>query len=211
MKKNKVNKLVELLPEGLGEATINKIAELVNSTIQEEVAKVQKDLESKVFGFLELKKTEIKEAALKELQLENKQYRSLQLLEALKTCFALESSEEDTNKAVSTIAASNTKLDEKVKFLESEFEKVIEENKKITTQNKVLTDRNTQLAEKVKRFSRKVVGLTESVAEISNRQPKPFKSSEKALVLNNKEEVDVGESSSNPFINEDVLRIAKVK
>lgn len=211
-KQEKAVKLADILPEGLAESTVNKIAELVNKTINEEVAKKQKEIESKVFAFLEIKKAEIKESALKELQSENKQYRSLKVLEALKTCFALEADEKDISLAVDTVKTSNTKLDEKVKFLESEFAKVIEENKKVKTLNKTLADRNDLLSEKVKKFSRKIIGLTENVSEMSNKQPEPFKSSEKALVLNRKEEESESEeSNSNPFINEDILRIANVK
>jgi len=55
MSNEKVQNIAELLPEGLTEATLNEIAELVNSVINEQVEEQSRMLEAKVQAFLRMK------------------------------------------------------------------------------------------------------------------------------------------------------------
>lgn len=199
MKKTKSVKIAELLPEGLSEASINKIAELVQSTITEGIEEAKKELNSKVFGFLELKKQEIKEAALRELNEENEVFRNAELMKNLKAYLAMELNESDINNALSEVKDENTELKEELKTLVIEMKKLIIDNTNLMNTTKVLNDKNIKLNKKEKKLTEQTLQLKEQVA-------KPFKSSEKAIIINDNTE-KLKDKIHNPWLNEEVMKI----
>src|SRR5690242_14366698 len=146
MKKNKTIKIAELLPEGLSEASINKIAELVQSYINEETENIKKELTAQVFGYIELQKQEIKDHALKELNEENEVYRNANLMQEFKAVMALELREDDVANVKSAIEDENTQLKEELATLVEETKKLISENTKLKNTSKILEHKNVKLA-----------------------------------------------------------------
>jgi hypothetical protein len=201
MKKNKTIKIAELLPEGLSEASVNKIAELVQSHITEEVDAVKKELSAKVLGYLELQKNEIKEQALKELGEENQVFRDAELMKSFKSVMAIELNEQDRENAKSDIEDENSQLKEELSTLVVEMKKVLAENAKLSNTAKVLEQKNILLSKTGNKLGEKVKTLTEQVA-------KPFKSSEKAIVINNADKKPA-EENDNPWLTEEVIKLTK--
>ena len=108
----KLTNIVNLLPEGLDESTVEKIFELVDSTINEQVEQRVSLLEAKVNAYLRTKIDELKQHALNELSEENEVYRNARLFESVRTLMALEMTSADENNLVSEMKNSQKELDE---------------------------------------------------------------------------------------------------
>ena len=130
MSNEKVQNIAELLPEGLTEATLNEIAELVNSVINEQVEEQSRMLEAKVQAFLRMKIDEIKDQAKRELELEDGTFKNARIFEAIKTLMAMELSGEDEENAVACVSQDNQNLQEEIQVLTSELNKALKVNSK---------------------------------------------------------------------------------
>jgi len=195
---NKFDNITELLPEGLTEATISQIAELVDSVISEQVEEKVKELEAKVQGFLRLRVDEVKDHAMKELELENDTYKNAKLFESIKTLMAIELGSNDEDSAVGKISGENVQLEEEVDVLTEELKAALTENSNLETTIYALSGKIDNLEETERKLQGKVEYLEEA-------KEKPFKSSEKAVVIseNNDEPRRISE---NEFLSEDIMK-----
>ena len=102
-KKEQTLPIAELLPEGLSEAAISEIANLVNTVISEQVNEKIHELEAKVKGFMRLRVDELKDQAMRELREENSVARNAAMFESVKTLMALELGKDDEENAISNL------------------------------------------------------------------------------------------------------------
>ena len=150
MSKNSLEQIATLLPEGLTEDVIEKIATLVHTKIQEEVNAKTEDLTVKVKAYLRGQVERLKEQAIKELELENDVYRNAQLYESVKALFVTELSSDDEATAVNLMALEQDSLSKKVEVLAGELDKSLKENVELKNLLKVVSDKNQRLQESVK-------------------------------------------------------------
>ena len=183
------DKLAKLLPEGLSDEGIEAINTLVKETVEERVDSEMSNLNAKVSGYLRLKLDELKAQALKELEASDEVYRAVKVYESLKSIVAEDIESSDTNSTVSMYKEENETLQSKVDELNNKLASTMTENS--TLEGAVTT-------------------LREDITSLSEIQKKPFKSSEKALVITNerKNEGIISNSADNSFLTEDVIRLS---
>ena len=183
------DKLAKLLPEGLSDEGIEAINTLVEETVEERVDSEMSNLNAKVSGYLRLKLDELKAQALKELEASDEVYRAVKVYESLKSIVAEDIESSDTNSTVSMYKEENETLQSKVDELNNKLASTMTENS--TLEGAVTT-------------------LREDITSLSEIQKKPFKSSEKALVITNerKNEGIISNSADNSFLTEDVIRLS---
>mgnify|MGYP003149586551 CR=1 FL=1 len=197
--------LTKLLPEGLTEASITEIAELIDVVVNEQVDSRVKELESKVKAFIRLNVDSLKEQAMAELEAEESTVRDVKLLESFRTLMALDTSKADVDSAISSVSEEKELREEEVAVLAEELTKVMTENSSLEDSVGVLTARLQKMETDISNSNKKYKTLRES--------KKPFKSSEKALVIaddvdrkSNKVLEENVEAASNPFINPDTMK-----
>ena len=183
------DKLAKLLPEGLSDEGVEAINSLVDGVVEARVASEMSDLNAKVSGYLRLKIDELKAQAQKELEDSNEVYRAKKVYESLKAIVAEDVQSSDSESVVTLYKEENEKLQESVDELNAKLAKTMTEN---TT------------------LEGAVENLREDINSLSEIQKKPFKSSEKALVITNEgnNEGAVRNSVDNSFLTEDVLRLS---
>ena len=207
MKKNKkVTKIAELLPEGLTDTTVSEIAKLFEQRLAEEIEAERNRIIGNVQALMRARIDSLKEQAIKELENENEDFRKLQVFNQVRSLMAVELTESDTQNAITTLASESKQLEEGVTALTDELNKVIAENAKYEKVIEVLNDKVEELEEKVKST------LTENT-QLKEHSKKPFKSSEKAVMVSRKENVSAEERTSvpNEFLTEDVLKHMPVR
>jgi hypothetical protein len=195
-KNEQVLPIAELLPESLSEAAVSEIANLVNTVITEQVEEKTHELEAKIKGFMRLRVDELKEQALRELREDESFIRNGELFESVKTVMALELSKDDEESAISELVQEQEEYEVEVEVLTEELKKSFEETDKAHTQLKALTAKVTKLEEDK-------VTLLEAVDILEESNEKPFKSSEKAVIIT--ENVDAKPEKSRSTVNNDFL------
>ena len=195
-KKEQVLPIAELLPEGLSEAAVSEIAHLVNTVISEQVEEKTRQLETKVKGFMRLRVDEFKEHALKELREDEDFIRNANLFESVKTLMALELSKDDEESAISDLVREQEEFDAEVEVLTEELRKSFEETARAEAQLKALSQKIVKLEEDKST-------LIDTVDLLEESTEKPFKSSEKAVVIT--ENVDKTPEKSNEILENDFL------
>lgn len=200
MKKTKEEQtlpIAELLPEGLSEAAINDVAELVNNVICEQVEEKTLQLEAKVKGFLRARVDELKDQAVRELHEEDETIRNASLFESVKTLMALELKKDDEDNVISDLVQEQREVEGEVDILMEELRKSFEETEKLETSLKAL-------GKKVGKLEGDRAKLLEAVSVLEESKEKPFKSSEKAVIIS--EDVDNKKiTNSNPRMLNDFL------
>lgn len=203
----KINNIVSLLPEGLDESTVEKIFQLVDSTITEQVENKIGLLEAKVNAFLRTKIDSLKEQALNELSEENEIYRNAKLFESVKTLMTLEISSKDEHNLVQEMNTHQKELDEENGVLTSQLNKLIEENEKLQNTIKALNNKVNLSESKIKKLEK---GNTLLVEEIENLQAvidEPFASSEKAVMISEANREVKKNDFNNAFLSEAVMNL----
>ena len=187
---NTNDKLAKLLPEGLSEDGIEAINSLVEETVTERVNSEIIDLNAKVSGYLRLKIDELKDQARKELEDSDEAYRAKKVYESLKAIVSEDIESSDSDSVISVYKDENEKLQSQVDELNNKLASTMTEN---TT------------------LEGAVESLREDVTSLSEIQKKPFKSSEKALVITNESNNEAGVSNlvDNSFLTEDVIRLSQ--
>ena len=178
--------IAELLPEGLSEAAITEIATLVNNVISEQVDEKILELEAKVKGFMRSRVDELKDQALRELHEEDEMVRNASLFESVKTLMALELKKDDEDNAISDLVQEQEEFAAEVTILTEELRKSFEETEKMETSVKALT-------QKIDKLEEDRATLLEAVDVLEESKDKPFKSSERAVII--AEDVDKREAN----------------
>ena len=168
--------IAELLPEGLSEAAITEIAALVNNVISEQVDEKVGELEAKVKGFIRARVDVLKDQAVRELEEENETMRNASLFDSVKTLMALELKKDDEDNVISDLVHEQQGFEAEVEVLTEELKKSFEENEKLATSFKALSS-------KVDKLEEDKVTLLEAVEILEESEEKPFKSSEKAVII----------------------------
>lgn len=202
----KLSNIVKLLPEGLDESTVEKIFELVDSTINEQVEQRVNMLEAKVNAFLRTKIDQLKEQAMAELSEENEVFRNAKLFESVRSLMTLEINSNDQNALVEEVSQVNSALDEENEVLASQLNKLIEENEKLQNTVKVLTNKVNLSESKINKLEKGKLLLEEEIENLQATIDEPFASSEKAVMIseaNSRNESKIG--SGNPFLNSEAM------
>ena len=198
----KINKIAELLPDGLTEDTVTKIAELVETTISEAVAAKFATLNNKVVSYIRTHMDTIKESALAELELESDVYRNAKMFESIRDFMAVELNETDEDSAITKLSVNQSQLEEENSVLVDELNKILAENTKLVSAVKILNDKYTLVESKAAELEGEVSRLEESGG-------KAFKSSEQAVIIseNRKDPRENPDAirATNEFITDDML------
>lgn len=210
MKNNSLEQIANLLPEGLTEDVVEKIASLVHTKIQEEVNAKTEDLTVKVKAYLRGQVDRLKEQAIKELELENETFRSAKLFESAKALFVTELTPEDETSAVDLVNEENNGLERKLNVLTTELDKSLRENVQLKKMLKVVSDKNTRLTESVKEAkdtlaeSRAINSLKLSdTAEVVSKEN--FQRQGKRI--EERKDSVKPETNGNKFLTEEVIRL----
>ena len=184
-----MNDIAQLLPEGLSDDAVNEIAKLVDQTISEQVEQAVKNLESQVVAFVRTNVEELKEQAIRELELENDTFRNAQLFESMKSLMAVELKDEDEAIALTSIVCENKNLEEESHFLTSEIDKYMKETTRLESIIEAQSGKIDKLANREQKVLEQAYALKEATQRLEESGPKPFKSSEQAqLVSENRDE-----------------------
>jgi ribosomal protein S17E len=192
-KTDQVLPIAELLPEGLSEAAVSEIASLVNTVITEQVEEKTRQLETKVKGFIRLKVDDLKDQAMRELQEDQEFVRNAKLFESVKTLMALELSKDDEESAISEIVQEQEQYEAEIGVLTEELRKSFEENERLENQLTVVSS-------KVAKLEEDNTVLVDSVETLQESAEKPFKSSERAVII--AEDVDRKQERAATEVND---------
>jgi hypothetical protein len=208
MKQNKLEKLSDLLPDNLTEESLNEIAALISDFINEEVTQRVKLLEAKTTAFIRGNIDLLKEQAEKELEDDNDLYQDAMQFRKLKSLLGLEDSAQLDDEELEV----EKQVDEQINSLLEENQILLEQLNSVIPQ----LEKYKKLASKYKKantnLEEQLTPLTEQVEELLDTR-RPFKSSEKALILAEEQIKDesFGLERSNPFLNENVMALMPKK
>jgi uncharacterized coiled-coil protein SlyX len=188
--KDTIEKIAQLLPDGLSETGLEEVRSIVEGAIQEGIAKEVKLLETKVSGFLRSKINELKNVARQELEAEDEVLRGYQIYETIRALVAQEVESKDVDSVVSEQQKTIDELQESVEQLNFKLKNTLHENSMLTDKVESLNEANAQLTENAKL---------------------PFKSSEAAVVITNETDSSrpSAEAANNIFLTEDVIKLSK--
>ena len=126
-----IQNIADILPEGLDESTVEQIFQLVDSTINEQVAEKIGLLEARVTAYIRTKIDDLKEQALTELSEESEVYRNARLFESVRTLMSLELNTDDQDNALSEMTSQYGELQEEFDVLNNQLASLVEENQNL--------------------------------------------------------------------------------
>ena len=200
--------IADILPEGLDESTVQAVFELVDSTINEQVAEKVGLLEAKVNAYLRTKVDRLKEQALAELSEESEVFRNARLFESVRTLMALELNNSDDENALSEITSQHGELQGEFDVLTDQLNALVVENEKLQGTVKVLNDKVSIQESTVEELEGHKVQLLEEVENLVAARDEAFASSEQAVVVS-KADVEINESKAhtgNEFLTDEVMK-----
>ena len=205
--KEVLDSVAHYLPEGLDEATLQKVSELVAVIIEQRVEERVGDLTTKVQSFIRGNIEKLKEQAIKELELTNETFRNAQMFETVRSMFALENTNQDELNGMEALATLGEQQEEKNVALLRQVGKLLKENVGLKRKSKISNDKNTKLEEALTQVKTQVIDLRESASA-------ERKLSDTALVIS-EDNFDVKEAGEklnenvaahgNEWINQGVL------
>ena len=197
--------LDKILPEGLSESAIEEIAGLMQDVIDEQVEEKVNLLEARVTSFVRANIDSLKEHAVKELELENDTFRNAQLFETVKSIMAVELDKDDEDSAIKILANESRELEGEMGLLSNELDRVLKENSKMQAVISALSDKTDMLDEERNSLLEVNSHLENVVETLEESNKKPFKSSERAMVVS-ENNVGVQRTGDNEFLTEDVMK-----
>ena len=205
--KEVLDSVAQYLPEGLDEATLQKVSELVAVIIEQRVEERVGDLTTKVQSFIRGNIEKLKEQAIKELELTNETFRNAQMFETVRSMFALENTNQDELNGMEALASLGEQQEEKNVALLRQVDKLLKENVGLKRKSKISNDKTTKLEEALTQVKTQVIDLRESASA-------ERKLSDTALVIS-EDNFDVKETGEklnenvaahgNEWINQGVL------
>ena len=205
MRKKKKKTLDQILPEGLSESAVKEITGLMQDVINEQVEEKVKLLEARVTSFVRANIDSLKEQAVKELELENDTFHNAQLFETVKSIMAVELDKDDEDSAVKILANESRELEGEMGLLSNELDRVLKENSKMQAVISALSDKTDMLDEERNSLLEVNSHLENVVETLEESNKKPFKSSERAMVVS-ENNVGVQRTGDNEFLTEDVMK-----
>ena len=203
-----IKNIADILPEGLDESTIQAVFELVDFTINEQVAEKVGLLEAKVNAYLRTKVDRLKEQALAELSEESEVFRNARLFESVRTLMALELNGADEDNALSEMTSQHGELQEEFDVLTGQVNTLVVENEKLQNTIKVLNDKISIQENVVEELEGHKAQLLEEVENLVAARDEAFASSEQAVVVSHAD-VEINESKtrpSNEFLTDEVMK-----
>ena len=210
-KEDFTDKIANLLPEGLNEELIGKIADIIKNKIDEQVKTQIGSLTVKVTSFIRGSIEKLKEQAKKELELENETFRNAQMFETVKSMFAVENTPQDETNAINSLSESVSDKDNKLEVLVTEVDRLVRENVTLKRNTKILTDHNEKL-------KKSVVSLKENVELTKNKKSDKILSDTAVVVseqnfkirdTNKEEDADNKVTAINEWLTAEVLKSAR--
>jgi len=191
-----IKNIADILPEGLDESTVEQIFQLVDSTINEQVAEKIGLLEARVTAYIRTKIDDLKEQALTELTEESEVYRNARLFESVRTLMSLELNTDDQDNALSEMTGQYGELQEEFDVLNGQLASLVEENQRLENTVRVL-DKKVSIAEDVaSELETANVQLLEEVENLVAARDEAFASSEQAVVVS-QADVEINESKAH--------------
>ena len=205
-----IKNIADILPEGLDESTVEQIFQLVDSTINEQVAEKIGLLEARVTAYIRTKIDDLKEQALTELSEESEVYRNARLFESVRTLMSLELNTDDQENALSEMTGQYGELQEEFDVLNSQLASIVEENQRLENTVRVM-DKKVSIAESIaSELETEKAQLLEEVENLEAAKDEAFVSSEKAVVVS-KADLEINEertqrNKSNEFLTDEVMK-----
>lgn len=197
----------DLLPEGVSEETLDKIVEAFNAEYQDQIDERIQDLTIKFTSLLRSKIDSLKEHALKELELENGEFRNAQLFDLVRSIMSVELSQKDSDYAVQSMSEEVNETSKQIDFLVEQNEQLNKEIRTLKTNNVALRTKSAKVIDENKQL---VKEYNELLEEQSNQEPEPFHSSEKARVISRVDEGKTEQTKDdNPWITEEVVNLSR--
>ena len=162
--KEVLDSVAQYLPEGLDEATLQKVSELVAVIIEQRVEERVGDLTTKVQSFIRGNIEKLKEQAIKELELTNETFRNAQMFETVRSMFALENTNQDELNGMEALATLGEQQEEKNVALLRQVGKLLKENVGLKRKSKISNDKTTKLEEALTEVKTQVIDLRESAS-----------------------------------------------
>ena len=175
-KKKLIDSIASYLPSDLSEDVIEKVAQLITTTVNARVQEETETLTRKTFAFVRGNVEKLKEQAIKELELENDTFRNAQLFETVRSVFAVENMAQDELNGFEALASIGEQQEEQNMALVTHVDKLLRENVKLKRQNKVHGDNNKKLEESL-------ALVTTEVSKIQESSKAERRLSDKALVV----------------------------
>jgi peptidoglycan hydrolase CwlO-like protein len=203
-----IKNIADILPDGLDESTVQAVFELVDSTINEQVAEKVGLLEAKVNAYLRTKVDRLKEQALAELSEESEVFRNARLFESVRTLMALELNGADEDNALSEMTSQHGELQEEFDVLTSQVNSLVVENEKLQGTIKVLNDKISISEGNVEELEGHKAQLLEEVENLVAARDEAFASSEQAVVVS-QADIEINESKTqtgNEFLTDEVMK-----
>jgi chromosome segregation ATPase len=205
-----IKNIADILPEGLDESTVEQIFQLVDSTINEQVAEKIGLLEARVTAYIRTKIDDLKEQALTELSEESEVYRNARLFESVRTLMSLELNTDDQDNALSEMTGQYGELQEEFDVLNNQLASLVEENQRLENTVRVM-DKKVSIAESTaSELETQKAQLLEEVENLEAAKDEAFVSSEKAVVVS-KADLEINEertqtNKSNEFLTDEVMK-----
>lgn len=200
--------IANILPEGLDESTVQSVFELVDSTINEQVAEKVGLLEAKVNAYLRTKIDQLKQQALNELSEESEVFRNARLFESVRTLMALELNGDDEENALSEMTEQHGELQEEFDVLTEQVNQLALQNEKLQNTVKVLNDKVSLTEGSVESLEQEKDQLLEEIQNLSAEREEAFKSSEQAVIVSRADK-EINEEKSfpeNDFLTPEVMK-----
>jgi hypothetical protein len=190
----KINKeqLVQLLPENFSEDTIQQVETLVESTVQERVSSVEKQLASRLNSFISENINHLKNIAITELENDNETLRAAKLFESVKAIVREEMVDDDVNEILESKDNEIQELKETIVALKEHID--------------TLESKNTALTESLESVSYQEIEEEEEDEDL-NGSARIVTESEEFDVPS--EETDEEEESDNPILSESILKLLR--
>ena len=204
--KNKQKTLDQILPEGLTESSVEEITKLMQDVINERVEDQVAVLEAKVSSFVRANIDSLKEQAMKELELENDTFRNAKLFETVRSLMAVELTEEDDSNAIKILTNESKQMESEHGILTKELDNVLKENNKLQIVVRALSDKADTLEEERDSLVEATSSLHEKMEVLQEATKKPFKSSEKAVVVSRNEMKVERAGNDNQFLTEEMMK-----
>jgi hypothetical protein len=199
----KVNKLADLLPDGISQELLEQIAETLQEVVQEKLDEEVARLNLKVRSFIRSHMDAIQEAALNELQEGSELYRDAALMGGIKSLMAFEVDREDLQVAATSMNEDVQRVEENNHVLAEELSQAIKENQKLEAVLSNLKSKVGTLEESLQ------TALTEN-SELQAVIDAPVESSERAVVISenedgNPKEEDPVQRAGNHFLTPEIM------
>ncbi len=197
-----IKNIADILPEGLDESTVEQIFQLVDSTINEQVAEKIGLLEARVTAYIRTKIDDLKEQTLSELSEESEVYRNARLFESVRTLMSLELNTDDQDNALSEMTGQYGELQEEFDVLNSQLASLVEENQNLENTVRVM-DKKVSIAEGTAyELETEKAQLLEEVENLEAAKDDAFVSSEKAVVVSKADlEISEGRAHNNKIMS----------